>query len=264
ADSSTAPRQAVETVSVRLDGPATETLVRQVPAAGHLRTHEILVAALASTLAERVGDRQVNFFLERHGREALQPGLDATQVVGWLTSLFPVRLDLPGEPGALLRVTKDHLRQVPRGGIGYGWLRYASSDHAVRRELATLEARAPHPVVFNYLGEAEGLVPSDGPFRLAKPLALSRGPKAHCPFALEVVARLQGGRLEVDWIFDRQTFRRGTVQRLASAFLQHLHDLLEHCLADRQSGRSASDFPLANLDEAKLGKLAAVLRRGQT
>ncbi|MEM7356835.1 MAG: condensation domain-containing protein, partial [Acidobacteriota bacterium] len=46
ADSSTAPRQAVETVSVRLDGPATETLVRQVPAAGHLRTHEILVAAL--------------------------------------------------------------------------------------------------------------------------------------------------------------------------------------------------------------------------
>ncbi|WP_344317138.1 amino acid adenylation domain-containing protein [Actinoplanes couchii] len=76
--------------------------------------------------------------VERHGREDIEPGLDLSRTVGWLTAVHPVRLGAGGG---------HRLADVPDGGLGYGMLRYLNA------QTAPLLARLAAPqVLFNYYG----------------------------------------------------------------------------------------------------------------
>src|SRR5690606_13964361 len=81
--------------------------------------------------------------LEGHGRETIEPTLDVSRTVGWLTSMFTVRVDNLRAWPDLLRHAADQLRQVPDKGVGYLPLR---CDPA-RRESLPLP-----PVARNCLG----------------------------------------------------------------------------------------------------------------
>ena len=52
--------------------------------------------------------------------EEIFPGVDLSRTVGWFTTIFPVRL----EAGADLPGIREHLRAIPRRGIGWGLLRF--------------------------------------------------------------------------------------------------------------------------------------------
>ncbi|HWS37485.1 MAG TPA: amino acid adenylation domain-containing protein, partial [Actinoplanes sp.] len=76
--------------------------------------------------------------VERHGREDIEPGLDLSRTVGWLTAVHPVRLSAGGG---------HRLADVPDGGLGYGMLRHLNAQTApVLARLATPQ------VLFNYYG----------------------------------------------------------------------------------------------------------------
>ena len=80
--------------------------------------------------------------------------------------------------------------------------------------------------------------------------------QGQAPDALEILALVSGGRLTVNWIHDR---RRSDIETLAERFLDHLKQLIAHCLSPEAGGDTPSDFPLAGLDDDKLGRLAAML-----
>jgi non-ribosomal peptide synthase protein (TIGR01720 family) len=63
-------------------------------------------------------------------------------------------LELPAgsDYGERLKTIKEQVRRVKHGGIGYGMLRYLSSDEEVRRQLA---AQPQAEISFNYLGRYE-------------------------------------------------------------------------------------------------------------
>ena len=78
-------------------------------------------------------------------------GVDLSHTVGWFTTIFPVLLQLEhaATPAEALKSVKEQLRRIPKGGIGYGVLRYLSQDTEVTEKLRALPQAE---VYFNYLG----------------------------------------------------------------------------------------------------------------
>ena len=241
-----------------LDAEETTALLETAPAAYRTEINDILLAALAQTLAEWTGDARSLVDLESHGRLPLFDDVDLSRTVGWFTHYYPLCLNSPKDlaQGELLRKTKDALRRVPQGGIGYGLLRYLSSGPTAAKLAALPQAE----ISFNYLGRLGGLLPAGGPFALASEAAgaLSSG-RAERRYLLEINAHILEGRLQVAWTYSDRIHRRETIARLAECYLNHLRGLIAHCCSDEAGGAAPEDFPLADLDRQGIDQVARLL-----
>jgi microcystin synthetase protein McyA len=219
---------------------------------------ELLVAALAMTLADSTGSQQQRVFLEGHGRESDEAALDVTRTIGWFTSLYPVLIEVGDrvEPASVARRVRDQLRRVSSAGREYGILRYLHPDLEVRQML-TLADR--DHVVFNYLGRIT-TDEAEGDFALAGPVELSRPEGAMPPFGDEVSAVLDSGRLVVTWTSASRD--ASAVSDAVDRLLGHLESMVDGLAAGSTANTADGEFPLANLDSPGLDKLAAVLRAG--
>jgi amino acid adenylation domain-containing protein/non-ribosomal peptide synthase protein (TIGR01720 family) len=162
------PAEPIRTVLVRLSAEDTETLLRAAPTAYRTRINDVLLTALGLALSRWTGRRRVSVALEGHGREEILEGVDLSRTVGWFTTIFPVTLDMPVDPGtdttegidwrALVKSVRRQLRAVPGNGFGFGALRHLGTP-AVRERLS-----GPGPrVVFNYLGQWDARSSGSGP-----------------------------------------------------------------------------------------------------
>jgi non-ribosomal peptide synthase protein (TIGR01720 family) len=260
-------------VRARLAAEPTERLLREVPAAFGVQINEVLLAALGRVLAGWAGVPAV-VDVESHGRHDV--GVDVSRTVGWFTSVSPVPLVADADPGAAVREMKERLRGVPRGGLGYGLLRYMAGALA-----------GPGPqVAFNYLsqpglaggGQGQGQSQSQSqdqqgqnqsqdqdraagpPVRLrARAGTLGRqyslaGDREH---VLEVTAWVAGGRLVTSWVYGNGVHGRATISTLAEAFIKDVEVLVEFCCGPGAGGYSPSDFPMAGLDQGALDAIRA-------
>ncbi len=279
------PAAGAATCGRDLDAGSTRALAREAPIAFHADVRDVLVSALAVVLTGWSAG-PVRLDLEGHGREALSPDLDLSRTVGWFTTLFPVLLEAPpaADPRQALRAAKEELRRLPGNGLGYGVLRHLGSDGEVRRALA---AMPPAEIALNYLGQLGPLSPLDpmdsldhpgqadrlglsGPAAAGRPEAgaallaptagptgAPQGPRRERPHGIEVVAFIAGGRLRMEWSYDRGTYSRNAIEGLAGRLCEQLRLLAAACLAPRAAAYSPADFPLARLTPALLDELTA-------
>ncbi|KYF86246.1 hypothetical protein BE20_29615 [Sorangium cellulosum] len=77
----------------RLDEGETRALLAAT-SAYRARVDELLLTALGGALARWTGEPAVLVEVEGHGRDALDDA-DVSRTVGWFTSLYPVRLEVP-------------------------------------------------------------------------------------------------------------------------------------------------------------------------
>ena len=245
-------RRHARSVSARLDAALTRDLLQRAPAAYRTQVNDLLLAALARTLCRWTGQDSALVQLEGHGREAPFDGLDLTRSVGWFTSAYPVRLTPAAGPGETLKAIKEHLREVPHKGLGYGVLRYLAD--AERR--AALRALPQARITFNYLGQFDQSFAADALFHpLEEPGGAAHDPDSELPNWLGVDSQVFAGELQVRWTFSEAMYRVATVEALARDYLDELRALVAHCLEPRAGGVTPSDFPLAKLDQAQLDAL---------
>ncbi|MFI8897179.1 amino acid adenylation domain-containing protein [Streptomyces virginiae] len=261
----TVARERTTTVAVGPD--ITAALLGDLPAQFHAGVNDVLLTALAVTLARwrrDLGQDQsfTHVELEGHGREArfvadgagFEPELSRT--VGWFTTLFPVTVDPgpaadPTDPAyltAALKAVKEDLARVPRNGLSYGVLRH----------LAGVRFDTPAPqVLFNYLGRFGAgssddweLVGSTGQ------LGERRDPRMRLPRALEFNAVAEpdpSGAYElvttISWpdglLTDEDVATIGAYYRQTLASIA----ALDH------GGHTPSDFPLVALTQADVDEL---------
>ncbi|KJY20756.1 MULTISPECIES: non-ribosomal peptide synthetase [unclassified Streptomyces] len=261
----TVARERTTTVAVGPD--ITAALLGDLPAQFHAGVNDVLLTALAVTLARwrrDLGQDQsfTHVELEGHGREArfvadgagFEPELSRT--VGWFTTLFPVTVDPgpaadPTDPAyltAALKAVKEDLARVPRNGLSYGVLRH----------LAGVRFDTPAPqVLFNYLGRF-GAGSSDD-WELAGStgqLGERRDPRMRLPRALEFNAVAEpdpSGAYElvttISWpdglLTDEDVATIGAYYRQTLASIA----ALDH------GGHTPSDFPLVALTQADVDEL---------
>ena len=214
----------------RWDTTHTRRWLMESHVAYRTRPEELLVAALAATLAECRKRPEVVIDVERHGRDTVIDGLDASRTVGWFTTLMPVRVPYGDEPGAQVRHAKEAMRgtqgQDPRLPSRHG------------------------EVLFNYLGqEASGegwLQPS----QLTPPPDID--PRNRVTHEREVIAWLHDGCLHIEW----RTVHAQDDASLPEQLLARLDTLVEHCMAPQSDALTPSDFPLAKgMNQKTLDKL---------
>jgi amino acid adenylation domain-containing protein/non-ribosomal peptide synthase protein (TIGR01720 family) len=241
----------IRSVSVRLDAQVTTALLKDVPAVYRTQVNDVLLSALGRVLNQWTGRDRVPVNLEGHGREELLDGVDLSRTVGWFTAMFPVALDVPGgDWGGVLKSVKEQLRAVPRRGVGYGVLRYLTDPPGVA-------GHAPAQVSFNYLGQLDSLAAGQGLFhRLRGELVLDDERTATREHVLDIVGKVEQGCLELTWFYSENLHRSGTVGALAEEMAQALRGIVEHCARPGAGGRTPSDFPLANLDQDTVDRLA--------
>ncbi|MGE0127970.1 MAG: amino acid adenylation domain-containing protein [Blastocatellales bacterium] len=249
-------------VSVSLTAEETQALLQEVPNAYRTQINDVLLTALAQSFSQWTESRTLLVDLEGHGREAIFDDVDLSRTVGWFTTIFPALLNLEAaQPGEALKSVKEQLRAIPNRGIGNGLLRYLSGDENIAAQLR----QAPQAEVsFNYLGQFDQLLPEGAVFG---PATESVGP-VHSPrgsrrYPLEINAFISGARLQLEWTYSERIHRHETIEHLAQSYSTALRALIAHCLsteAAQASGYTPSDFPLANLRQAKLDWLTGADR----
>ena len=234
-----------ECVTASLTAEQTELLLRQVPATYHSQINDLLLTALAASFAPWTGRESLLVDLEGHGREDIGP-IDVSRTIGWFTSIYPVRLSLKSgaQMDASLQSIKKQLRQIPEKGIGYGLL---------RDQMANLP-RAE--VLFNYLGQFDQVVAGSRLFSFAaEQVGLWHHPNGKRTHLIEVLARIAGGKLEVQFNFSCNLHSRSTLEQIADRYLAALEVLINRSSAADAQRWSVADFPLAGLEAEELARL---------
>jgi non-ribosomal peptide synthase protein (TIGR01720 family) len=250
-----------DAVAVELSREETQALLQKVPSLYRTQVNDALLAALAQALAPWIGPGALRVDLEGHGREELFPDVDLSRTVGWFTTQFPVALEVTGaaDSGAALIAVKEQLRAVPGRGLGYGLLRYF--EHPQSEAFHSLERAAPRSEIsFNYLGQLNapaGEPPVFAP--VGDAIGPLRDPRSHRTHLLEVSGLVAGGCLQLTLRFSARVHRRSTIERLATALAQALRELISPNDLAAEPVPSASDFPMARLNDKALSNLLAQL-----
>jgi non-ribosomal peptide synthase protein (TIGR01720 family) len=218
-------------VRVELREEETRALLEQPLRAYRMEADEVLVAAVAATLAGWTGRSEAVLALEGHGRESEIEGLNLSRTVGCFTSMFPVCVRVPpgGGPGAILRAVRDHLDGVPRRGLDYGLWRYgvAGSD----RPVATPE------VMVTCLGEFDQVLDEGGSVLGTESMGRARHPAAPRPFVLEVTAGIIKGRFTVRIGYSANLHWPETIDTFGHALATRLRAFIRHCREVPPTGR---------------------------
>ncbi|MDY7076205.1 MAG: amino acid adenylation domain-containing protein [Chloroflexota bacterium] len=250
-------------VRVSLNAKETQALIQDVPAAYGAEINDTLLTALAQAMARWTGSRTLLVDLEGHGREDVLDDVDLSRTVGWFTTVYPVSLHIENTdgPGEALKAVKEQSRQVPSRGISYGLLRYLNEDEGVVDQLRALPQAE---VSFNYLGQFDQALPDGSPFGIATessgPERSLLGNRSHL---LSVSGSIAGGRLQLQWAYGEDLYRRATIESLAEDFMEALRALIAHCQSPEARGYTPSDFGDVDLSQDDIEALLTEVGEAQ-
>ena len=219
-------------LSVSFNAEDTARITIDAPAASRLPVDALILSAL-STALEDLGAGALPIAIESHGRAT--GDADLSRTVGWFTTFRTVTLPLGTATSAAEAATA--LEQATDG------LPANASDWP--------------EVSVNYLGRIGDARGGSGWRLRREPTVPVSSPENARPFALDVVALVSDGLLEVTWLhaagLDPAMVERWSA-RFASALIE--------AAAQARTGivpPKPSDLPLARLDAATLARIAPTL-----
>ncbi|WP_433562341.1 amino acid adenylation domain-containing protein [Nocardia sp. CA-151230] len=253
-------------IDIEVPGEVSAALIARLAGTYRCGVEDALLAALALALARRSDGQDAVaagtvVTVERHGRdEAAVPGADLSRTIGWFTTQVPVRLGpvaVEEDSGAdsvdsALKTVKEQLRAVPRGGFGYGLLRYLNTRTA--RELAAL----PDPQIgFNYLGQIPELAAGDWlPVSMGDRLGGHADPDMPLAAVISVDAVTleseSGPRIRAVWQFAGHAVAAGDVEALAREWLSAIGEIAELVRRPGAGGLTPADLPLLTVAQPEI------------
>ena len=239
----------------RLSAAETQTLLKEVPPVYRTQINDTLLAALTMGYAAWSGQRALVVDLEGHGREEIFPEVDLSRTVGWFTTISPVCLTLPErrDVETILKSIKEQLRAVPERGLGFGALRYLTTDEDLGDQLRSLP---PVEVAFNYLGQTDQILAEGALFQLTtEPCGRLSDPFGRRAHRLEINSGVLNGCLEIVCTYSTNLHRPERIEALVNACMEALRSILDHCQSQQAGGVTPSDFPLADFDQDELEDL---------
>ncbi|WP_275461980.1 condensation domain-containing protein [Streptomyces noursei] len=213
----------LRTLRTSLD-PRTARTVRTVAQSSPYTTEDLLIAAVASGVAEFSGASAACLDVVRHGRLSPLTASDLSRTVGRLSTITPFVLDTaadgtpPGAPsaaGALpdLRALSAQIGRLHAIEHDWGVLRHLHRDPAVTGRLAAL----PKPEVYlDFRGAGLHDLPVGPPFSLVTgDTGVPRTPTHPQPYPLEIRIDVADQRLDLHWKFSLRRNAEDDVRRLA-------------------------------------------------
>ncbi|MGD1946197.1 MAG: amino acid adenylation domain-containing protein [Croceivirga sp.] len=241
----------IDSIDFRMDAEQTDILLNSANEAFGTKIVELLITGMLETLSKWSKIPEISIGIEGHGRETKGTDIDLSGTAGWFTSFFPVRFNGQNRGNRKSNIIniKETMRNIPRGGIGYGILRY------IKNQLETVD----YPqVTFNYLG-SQMKVSSRG-VELDFLLDNVRHPLSERTYMFEVNTWIsEKGELNGRWSYSRVLHKHDTIKKLVDNLLGNLSSISSFCTNAQEKTYTPSDFPDAGLSQTELDDLLGSL-----
>ncbi|WP_123029267.1 type I polyketide synthase [Mycolicibacterium stellerae] len=201
---------------------------------------EVLLAALARTLAHTVGEGVAAIDLAGDGRSVLKPDVDPRRTVGGFSTIYPVGLECVSREHAdavqVLDGVHATLTAVPHHGIGHGLLRYLHAPTA-----RSLGRNAPAEIYLSNQGMIPDLPSTGGPVEVDVDTAMSvRDKVPGLGHPIEVRVYRSSGGLHVDWWYDTRRVQRAKVEALTERFGVAIMEVVREAMVTRRAEDESS------------------------
>ncbi|GGG24223.1 hypothetical protein GCM10011344_26200 [Dokdonia pacifica] len=215
-----------DTFNIQLTKEETQSLLQECHHAYGTEINDLLLTALSVSLSEWSGMSETVIGLEGHGREDIFDDVDLSKTAGWFTSLYPLLLSDKKELALTLVETKEALRAVPNKGIGYGVLRYLSSEKDVRSDLS----KDIEQIKFNYLGQFGNNQNEEGLFDFAfESKGNDIGAANKISSKLIINGSIVQDVLRFTWVYDTNRYHEATIATIADRFKASLLEIITLC-----------------------------------
>ncbi|MFG6316695.1 condensation domain-containing protein, partial [Bacillus velezensis] len=220
--------------------------------------NDILLSALGLTIGEWTENGKVGINLEGHGREEIIPNVNISRTVGWFTAQYPLILQISKEDGvsSVIKTVKETVRRVPDKGVGYGILRYLSSDET--------EKGVTPEISFNYLGQFDNEVKTEwfepSPYDMGRQVS----EESEALYALSFSGMVTGGRFVISCSYNQEEYERSTVETQMQRFKDNLLMIIRHCTAKEEKEFTPSDFSAQDLEMDEMGDIFDMLEENLT
>ncbi len=234
-------------VDFTLDKTETDKLVSKCNTPYNTDVNELLIAALARSIGEFCKKDSLTLELEGHGRGL--DSADASRTIGWFTALYPIKLRIEAEAiGESIKSTKEQLRRIPNGGIGFGIMKYLLKE----KSLANNEKPE---LRFNYLGKFDNVFDS----KYGELLSINTGDdicRTNSPTAdLEINCMIINDVLRTQLVFDLDSYTESEANIFASIYRDQLREIIEHTYSQSEVFYTPSDFETIDIKQEDLDSL---------
>jgi amino acid adenylation domain-containing protein/non-ribosomal peptide synthase protein (TIGR01720 family) len=249
-----------EHLSFHLSEEETANLLTKANKSFGTEINDILLTALGLAVKKTWGINRVLIALESHGRQEIVKNVDVSRTVGWFSSVYPVLLDLSHEKNLSRQVKeiKENLRQVPNKGIGYGILRYLTSQE----HKAGLEFKLNPQIGFNYLGQFDADVRQSTFKTSRESIGNVLGPNIKRDYEIDVSGMITDKSLFMSIAYNKNQYP----QEALRGFLEHYETVLRHiisyCSQKKERELTPSDLTFNELSIAEIGALEAIFNNG--
>lgn len=191
----------------------THRLLRKVPGTLGLKIHEALISAVCLTITEITRFPALLMELEGHGRENLFNDVDLSRTIGWFTALYPVYLEISDSGNIKQKAIHiaEQLKRIPNNGIGFGILRYLSSDQKLKRSLD----KVAHPdVTVNYQGQFDSLLSKTSLVDMNSEINVQKylwDPTFKRPRKIQILGSVFKEKLNVHIEYSKEQYKKETI-----------------------------------------------------
>ncbi|OAK51474.1 non-ribosomal peptide synthetase [Rhodococcoides kyotonense] len=229
-----------------VEADLTEKLLGNVATTYRMSADDVLLTTLAMALSRWQSSPSLLLQLESHGRdEDSIPGSDLTRTVGWFTTTYPVRLDVPNaDVDVVAKSIKEQIRSVPSRGPAYGVLAASGAFDDLPRPqisvnyLGRLSTRIPDALA------GQGWIPD-----LARTVGSDSGRDLAQEFAVEIDLAVVDGILQA-----RIGYAVDLVDADALGELWHraIARMVDRASAPDAGGLTPSDMSLISVDQKRI------------
>ncbi|WP_128894536.1 non-ribosomal peptide synthetase [Longirhabdus pacifica] len=244
-------------VSIEFDKALTEQLLTNANQAYHTEINDLLLSALAITMKDWTGERQLGIHLEGHGREDIIDGVDLTRTIGWFTSLYPVVIQWSDDESIsnVIKSVKETLRRIPNKGLGYGIYKYLMNKEHFDQKESTLQPN----MLFNYLGQFDQQNENDR-FHLSNlPTGNDSSVEVEDAHVLNINGAVIQNQLVFHFQYDALRLSQQSVLQWSEKFKHHVKNLVHHCVNKKESEVTPSDFSAKKLSSEELDDVFELL-----
>lgn len=231
----------LKTAHFKLSQENTNRLLKEVNHAYNTDIQDILITALAKSIKSLNGRKKIPVMLESHGRVDLFDDVNITRTAGWFTSEYPVVLELPdtNDSGQQIKLVKETLRNVPDKGIGYGILKYITTEGKQSLNLKP-------EIIFNYLGQFNW---QNDQYEIVEVLDKQCiSPELNRSYILEIEGMVIRDRFQLIISYNKKHYKSETIEKLMLNFEKGLLELINHCKEKQSTELTPADLTYKGLE----------------
>ncbi len=228
-----------KTIYEMLEEEMTALLLTTANEMYNTKIQELLVCALAITIAEMNDSEDVIINLEGHGRNEIWKGMNLSKTIGWFTNMYPLRLLMNSKQmDERIKYVKEQMRTVPNGGIGAGLLQYREDGpiYDISRQIN-----------FNYLGDFSTHMKNEYFEISSKGIRLNKSKENKMSYLIDVNCFIVSNRLQISVEYSSNIYKRETMTDFLQTLVQHVEFVVAHCMRIKKRQFTPSDFDVLNI-----------------